>query len=286
MHPVGGLSRCWLNVWFILPEKSMSMRLHATQEKAAQNALPVQGQKETGPTQSGAPALPRMQRPHYTPADLLYLQRTAGNQAVAALLGRSGGQRSAQASEPVAPGKPGVAPAPPSAVVAPVERMPQPEPAPLVDTIHRAPDLLVQLKSIFKSTTPKRANADTPLETLHQYFAKYFTAAGQSEQYNFHGLGNVTPSDALYQGTFDKAGKVESTIDTASHAHASGKNRDNSVIQPYGHFGVMERSIFQRQNLGNTYDGGHLVEHTLMEGKEADVHGNLAPQENKNFNQG
>lgn len=142
---------------------------------------------------------------------------------------------------------------------------------------------IMQLKSTIK-TTPRKTNADTPIATLSNTFNKYYKQAGLPEVYNFHQLTNVPPSN--YSQRFDIAQKAEASIDPASRSKASGSNRDNNVIIPYGHFGVMERAIFGRQNLGGTYDGGHLVEHTLMEGTDADIHGNIAPQENKNFNQG
>jgi hypothetical protein len=145
-----------------------------------------------------------------------------------------------------------------------------------------------QLKSVIKSTTPKKSGADTPLKTLHDNFGALMTAAGLPSQYRFqNALPSVMHNDARYAGSqWDKAGTVEAELDSASRSKADGSNRDNSVIGPYGHFGVMERAIFQRPDVGNAYDGGHLVEHTLMEGQDADIHGNLAPQENKNFNQG
>ncbi|WP_230408172.1 DNA/RNA non-specific endonuclease [Undibacterium baiyunense] len=149
-----------------------------------------------------------------------------------------------------------------------------------------ASEPLMQRKSKFKSNSPRELNAATPLASLHAAFQGFFKSAGLSESYTFHSLQKILPNDSTYSGSFSRAGEVVASIDPKSSSKADSKNRDNSVIGPYGHFGVMERAIFNRQNLGNTYDGGHLVEHTLMEGQTADVHGNLAPQENKNFNQG
>ncbi|MCU0288587.1 MAG: DUF4157 domain-containing protein [Acidobacteria bacterium] len=142
---------------------------------------------------------------------------------------------------------------------------------------------IMQLKSTIK-TTPKKTNAETPIATLSKTFQPYYKKAVLTEVYDFHQLKNVPPSN--YSQSFDIAEKAEAEIDPASRSKASGSNRNNSVIIPYGHFGVMERAIFDRPDRGGTYDGGHLVEHTLMEAQDADVHGNIAPQENKNFNQG
>lgn len=145
----------------------------------------------------------------------------------------------------------------------------------------------VQLKSVFNSVTPKKSGADTPLKTLHDNFGPLMAAAGLASQYSFQSaLPNVMHNDGRYAGSWAKAGSVEATLDSASRFKSDSKNRNNKVIGPYGHFGIMERAIHHRQDLGNTYDGGHLVEHTLMEGQDADVHGNLAPQQNKDFNQG
>jgi hypothetical protein len=138
-----------------------------------------------------------------------------------------------------------------------------------------------QLKSTI-ATAPVQANAPTPVRSLSNAFRPYFAAARRAELYTFEGLGLVDPS--TYAGSWDRAGTATARIDPNSSA--DGSDRDNAVIGPYGHFGAMERAIFGRQRLGNTYDGGHLVEHTLMEAKDADVHGNIAPQENRNFNQG
>ncbi|WP_373302418.1 eCIS core domain-containing protein [Streptomyces gelaticus] len=143
---------------------------------------------------------------------------------------------------------------------------------------------VIQRKSRFTDNTPKEKNAPLPVDSLHTAFEPYFRAVGLPEQYFFAPLGLVRSGD--YRTGFHRAGQVTAEIDPVSHRNADGSNRDNGVIGPYGHFGVMERAIFGRQNLGNTYDGGHLVEHTLMEARDADVHGNIAPQENRNFNQG
>ncbi|MEU4500087.1 DUF4157 domain-containing protein [Streptomyces sp. NPDC024089] len=143
---------------------------------------------------------------------------------------------------------------------------------------------VIQRKSRFSNITPRETNAPLPVDSLHSALEKYFREVGLPEQYFFAALGLVRAAD--YRSGFHRAGAVTAEIDPASHRKADGSNRDNGVIGPYGHFGVMERAIFGRQNLGNTYDGGHLVEHTLMEARDADVHGNIAPQENKNFNQG
>ncbi|MFJ7195769.1 MULTISPECIES: DUF4157 domain-containing protein [unclassified Streptomyces] len=143
---------------------------------------------------------------------------------------------------------------------------------------------VIQRKSRFSSITPRETNAPLPVDSLHTAFEQYFREVGLPEQYLFAPLGLVRSAD--YRTGFHRAGQVTAEIDPASHRNADGSNRDNGVIGPYGHFGVMERAIFGRQNLGNTYDGGHLVEHTLMEARDADVHGNIAPQENRNFNQG
>lgn len=146
----------------------------------------------------------------------------------------------------------------------------------------------VQLKSVIKSISPKKSGADTPLKTLHDNFGPLMTAANLPSRYSFQNvLPNVMHNEPRYAGSqWQKAGTVEAELDSASRSKADGSNRDNSVIGPYGHFGVMERAMFKRPDVGNTYDGGHLVEHTLMEAQDADVHGNLAPQENKHFNQG
>ncbi|WOD37084.1 DUF4157 domain-containing protein [Nodosilinea sp. E11] len=146
-----------------------------------------------------------------------------------------------------------------------------------------------------KSTITNNANLgnkDTPLKTLHDVFGKYFNKALVNETYNFHPLQvfylGATPYNGskAYKNQYLKAEKVEASIDPASSSKTDSKNRNDNVIQPYGHFGVMERAIFDRKNIGNIYDGGHLVEHTLMEGQDADAEGNLAPQQNKQFNQG
>ncbi|APR88494.1 hypothetical protein A7982_13843 [Minicystis rosea] len=157
---------------------------------------------------------------------------------------------------------------------------------------HVGPSAPAQLKSMLKTVTPKKASAETPIETLHKVFGKYYQSQAKAPVFDFHSLRNVQSStyvattDARGGSTYDKAGEVVAEIDPLSSSKANSKLRDNSVILPYGHFGVMERALFGRRDLGNTYDGGHLVEHTLMEGVDADVHGNIAPQENKHFNQG
>ncbi len=149
---------------------------------------------------------------------------------------------------------------------------------------------LVQRKSRFTSNSRTHGKKDTPITSLHNTFGKYYQQAGVPkgvpEVYIFKGLSqsvNYPPNN--YQAQYEKADVAEAEIDPASVAKASGSNRNNAIIIPYGHLGVMERAIFDRPNIGNIYDGGHLVEHTLMEGTDADVEGNLAPQENKHFNQ-
>lgn len=144
-------------------------------------------------------------------------------------------------------------------------------------------DAIAQCKSEI-DVTGSLGKKDTPLTTLHGAFGKYFQKAGLPEAYRFHALGNVLPG--TYNTKYKKAGTAKAEIDPASASKADGSNRNNNVIGPYGHFGVMERSIFGRTDIGNLYDGGHLVEHTLMEGQDADIEGNLAPQQNKHFNQG
>jgi len=139
-----------------------------------------------------------------------------------------------------------------------------------------------QLKSKFNGISLKKKGAETPIATLSSVFGKYFAAASLAEAYNIFGT-LVLPSD--FKGSWDKPKTVEASIDPASKSNADGNNRNNGVIGPYGRFGVIERAIFQRPNSGTSYDGGHLVEHTLMEGQDADVHGNIAPQEAKHFNQ-
>ncbi|MGW3089789.1 eCIS core domain-containing protein [Streptomyces sp. NPDC001108] len=151
-------------------------------------------------------------------------------------------------------------------------------------TAHTPGETTVQRKSAITANNPKEQNAAPPHRSLSAVFAPFFATAQLPENYTFGPLLNVSPQD--YPGSFHRAGTVRAEIDPQSVSKADGSNRDNSVIGPYGHFGVMERAIFNRPPLGNTYDGGHLVEHTLMEGQDADVHGNIAPQENKNFNQG
>lgn len=143
----------------------------------------------------------------------------------------------------------------------------------------------MQRKSVF-NPTPTPQKQDTPVERLHQALGPYFSSAGVRELYNFHNVLQVDYMTNPYQKQYGKAGSVTAEIDPASASKADGSNRNNALIQAYGHLGVMERAIFQRDNLGNLYDGGHLIEHTLMEGQDADIEGNLAPQQNKQFNQG
>ena len=152
------------------------------------------------------------------------------------------------------------------------------------DTKDPLQDLLLQRKSVINSMTPDK-KVESPIEVLHNNLEPFFKAASLLEQYKFHGLGTKQPSEYA-TNTYKRAGEVSASIDPTSLSKVDSKDRDNTVIGPYGHFGAMERSVFNRQDLGNTYDGGHLVEHTLLEGKNADVHGNIAPQENKHFNQG
>lgn len=140
-----------------------------------------------------------------------------------------------------------------------------------------------QLKSTMV-TTPHEQGAETPLATLSRHFGPYFAAAGVVEKYDFVGLGFRYGNE--YFGSWDRAGRVVAQIDPASKSKADSHNRDNQVIGPYGHFGAMERSIFGRPRLGNTYDGGHLVEHTLMEGQDADKHGNLRSAGEQEFQPG
>ncbi|XXX71790.1 DUF4157 domain-containing protein [Sorangium sp. So ce134] len=149
---------------------------------------------------------------------------------------------------------------------------------------HAGPSAPAQLKSNLKQVKSKKP-VETPIETLHRVFKDYYKSKSMAPVFNFHSsLQNRQASQ--YGSGYAKAGEVVAEIDPASASKADSKNRDNTVINPYGHFGVMERAIFNRQDRGNTYDGGHLVEHTLMEGQDADVHGNIAPQESKHFNQG
>src|SRR4051794_4841913 len=210
-------------------------------------------------------------------AGVLALQRSAGNQAVARALAEHGERRQR------APVRRGVA--------APTEREAGTDAqtkralsAVAALRLSPAPAGVLALKSTL-AVTPRQVNAPTPIAALSAALRPFFAAASMLELYSFHGLGRfVTP--ATYPGNWQRAGSATGTIDPASRSKSDSKNRDNTVIGPYGHFGAMERSIFGRQNLGNTYDGGHLVEHTLMEGQDADAHGNLAPQENVHFNQG
>jgi hypothetical protein len=147
-------------------------------------------------------------------------------------------------------------------------------------------DAPLQQKSAFAygSPKPKEPGAKTPLDTLHTAFEPFFSSAGVTEYYIFgpSPLNQVLPD--AYPDKYDRAGEVEAYIDGGFRG-GNGNDRDGKIIAAYGHFGSMERAIFNRPNRGHTYDGGHLIEHTLMEGKDADVHGNLAPQEGAYFNQ-
>ncbi|HEX4829621.1 MAG TPA: DUF4157 domain-containing protein [Trebonia sp.] len=144
----------------------------------------------------------------------------------------------------------------------------------------------LQLKSEFTKKLPREKNAATPIATLSAVFGRFFTSAGEPELYNFSTVSpfiNVSP--AKYAGIYDRAGEVEADID-GKFKGGNGGDRNNAVISAYGHFGVMERAIFGRPDQNkSTYDGGHLIEHTLMSGQDADQTYNLAPQENKHFNQ-
>lgn len=139
---------------------------------------------------------------------------------------------------------------------------------------------VVQLKSHFTSLV-KDADVKTPIESLSDGAKPFFEEAELKESYNFHLGGVVTPDQ--YGDGFERARSATAVIERDSY----GRNgdRDNTVIGPYGHFGWMERSILGRPNHGNIFDGGHLVERSLMEDADADIHGNLAPQEGKQFNQ-
>lgn len=139
---------------------------------------------------------------------------------------------------------------------------------------------VVQLKSAFTNLSFQNGSHTTPIAALSDSLGKYYTQAGLPESYNFHHLQHQTPG--AYGNNFKRAHIAEATIDHTSY----GGDRDGTIIGPYGKFGVMERAILGRQNRGDTsYDGGHLIEHSLMSGQDADVHGNLAPQEGKHFNQ-
>lgn len=142
----------------------------------------------------------------------------------------------------------------------------------------------IQRKSMITGISPKKAK-DTPLATLHKTFEDYFKTAKLTETYDFHGL-QVTYASTNMNTQYVRAGTAKAQIDPKSRSRANGSNRNSAVITPYGHIGRMERAIFARENLGNTYDGGHLIEHTLMEGTDADIEGNLAPQNSTEFNQG
>jgi hypothetical protein len=141
-------------------------------------------------------------------------------------------------------------------------------------------DAVVQLKSRFTQRQVD-ATAKPPIIELSEQVGPIFSAAGIAEQYVFH--GDVIKKPSEYAGDYKKAIKATAIIEQASF----GKNgeRANDVITPYGHFGLMERSILGRTNYGNLFDGGHLIERSLMENADADCHGNLAPQEGKGFNQ-
>jgi hypothetical protein len=107
-------------------------------------------------------------------------------------------------------------------------------------------------------------SADTPLVTLHNTLGNYYQTAGVPDYYHFDGLHPLKHDAGTYNLNFLRAKKMTAQIDPKSKAN--GGDRNNFIIGPYGHLGVMERSIFGRPNRGNHYDGGHLVEHTLMEG--------------------
>jgi hypothetical protein len=141
-------------------------------------------------------------------------------------------------------------------------------------------DDVMQLKSHF-TAQEKDADVETPIKSLSDGAKPFFEEAGLAEAYYFHGSGPVVPE--TYDDGFERARSATAVIERASY----GKNgdRNNTVIGPYGHFGNMERSILGRANYGNIFDGGHLIERSMMEGADADVHGNLAPQEGKQFNQ-
>jgi hypothetical protein len=137
-----------------------------------------------------------------------------------------------------------------------------------------------QLKSRFTEIVSDK-DVPTPIKSLSLQIQPYFDLIGLNEVYYFHDQKSLYPS--TYNQKYQRAKSVKAIIEKKS----CGKNgdRNSQLIAHYGHFGVMERSIMGRQDRGNLYDGGHLIEHSLMEGSEADVHGNLAPQENKEFNQ-
>lgn len=137
-----------------------------------------------------------------------------------------------------------------------------------------------QLKSRF-TELKNDTNVKTPVHALSDQIKEYFEAVGMSEVYKMHGGKSIVPS--TYNGSYARAHRATAVIEKAS----LGKNgdRDNDVIGPYGHFGWMERSIMGKDDEGNLFDGGHLIERSLMEDADADCHGNLAPQEGKGFNQ-
>jgi hypothetical protein len=133
-----------------------------------------------------------------------------------------------------------------------------------------------QLKSEIK--TMDYSSELTPLATLTQAVGPYFAKAKLPEAYIFH--GNKLPPIA-YKASFKRAKSATAELKTGSKASP----RDNTVIRPYGHFGMMERAIMGRPDYNNIYDGGHLIERSLLDGANGDQEGNLAPQEGKTFNQ-
>lgn len=143
--------------------------------------------------------------------------------------------------------------------------------------IHSAAAPVHQLKSKF--TNLDNTSEPTPLASLSKVIKPYFEKTDLPEIYLLHGGKQVSPE--AYNGTYKRAKSATATLEDGPKA---GK-RDNSVIGPYGHLGWMERSIMGRPNYGNIFDGGHLIERSLMEGADADIEGNLAPQEGKTFNQ-
>ncbi len=63
-----------------------------------------------------------------------------------------------------------------------------------------------------------------------------------------------------------------------------GVSRNETTISKYGDLGEQERAICGRERKGiRTYNGGHLIGHQFL-GNDADIDGNLAPQE-AGFNQ-
>jgi hypothetical protein len=136
-----------------------------------------------------------------------------------------------------------------------------------------------QLKSKFIDRTYDE-NVKTPIQALSDQVGPYFKLVGLKENYGMHGGNDITPNK--YNGSFVRARSATAFIDTNTKSKV---DRNDSVIGPYGHFGWMERSIMGRDDRGNLFDGGHLIERSLMEGADGDCHGNLAPQEGKEFNQ-